>query len=156
MATRKTSDTGPAKGSNPAPKGSNIPADELKHYYREMLLIRRFEEKAGQLYGMGLIGGFCHLYIGQEATGAGVLAALREEDLTLTTHRNHGHVVGRGADPGRALAEPGPQISNRDAEQARTTRLGRFCPLVVGLRRLFIRQPPPRLASPEPPSHPNP
>ncbi|MEY8839241.1 pyruvate dehydrogenase (acetyl-transferring) E1 component subunit alpha, partial [Cribrihabitans sp. XS_ASV171] len=58
MATRKTTSSA---------RKSNVSGDELKHYYREMLLIRRFEEKAGQLYGMGLIGGFCHLYIGQEA-----------------------------------------------------------------------------------------
>ncbi|WP_254050174.1 pyruvate dehydrogenase (acetyl-transferring) E1 component subunit alpha [Limimaricola cinnabarinus] len=105
MATRKTSDTGPAKGSNPAPKGSNIPADELKHYYREMLLIRRFEEKAGQLYGMGLIGGFCHLYIGQEAVVVGLEAAADEGDKRVTSYRDHGHMLACGMDPKGVMAE---------------------------------------------------
>ncbi|EYD73782.1 pyruvate dehydrogenase (acetyl-transferring) E1 component subunit alpha [Limimaricola hongkongensis] len=105
MATRKTSDTGPAKGSNPAPKGSNIPADELKHYYREMLLIRRFEEKAGQLYGMGLIGGFCHLYIGQEAVVVGLEAAAEEGDKRVTSYRDHGHMLACGMDPKGVMAE---------------------------------------------------
>ena len=72
--------------------------------FQVMLLMRRFEEAVASMSKDHPFGHF-HLYIGQEATGAGVLAALREEDLTLTTHRNHGHVVGRGADPGRALAE---------------------------------------------------
>ena len=105
MATRKTSDTGPAKGSNPAPKGSNIPAEELKHYYREMLLIRRFEEKAGQLYGMGLIGGFCHLYIGQEAVVVGLEAAAEEGDKRITSYRDHGHMLACGMDPKGVMAE---------------------------------------------------
>ncbi|PSK82997.1 pyruvate dehydrogenase E1 component alpha subunit [Limimaricola soesokkakensis] len=105
MATRKTSDTGPAKGSNPAPKGSNIPAEELKHYYREMLLIRRFEEKAGQLYGMGLIGGFCHLYIGQEAVVVGLEAAAEEGDKRVTSYRDHGHMLACGMDPKGVMAE---------------------------------------------------
>ena len=60
----------------------NVSAEELLGYYREMLLIRRFEEKAGQLYGMGLIGGFCHLYIGQEAVVVGLEAAARSEEHT--------------------------------------------------------------------------
>ena len=59
---------------------SNVSAEELKGYYRDMLLIRRFEEKAGQLYGMGLIGGFCHLYIGQEAVVVGLEAATKDGD----------------------------------------------------------------------------
>jgi len=70
MAARKTT------------KKPNVSAEELKTYYREMLLIRRFEEKAGQLYGMGLIGGFCHLYIGQEAVVVGLEAAAQEGDTT--------------------------------------------------------------------------
>ncbi|MBB3710550.1 pyruvate dehydrogenase E1 component alpha subunit [Limimaricola variabilis] len=105
MATRKTSDAAPAKGTNPAPKGSNIPADELKHYYREMLLIRRFEEKAGQLYGMGLIGGFCHLYIGQEAVVVGLEAAAEEGDKRITSYRDHGHMLACGMDPKGVMAE---------------------------------------------------
>ncbi|WP_395675159.1 thiamine pyrophosphate-dependent enzyme, partial [Inquilinus sp.] len=67
--------------------------DELLHYYREMLLIRRFEEKAGQLYGMGLIGGFCHLYIGQEAVVVGMQAAQTPADDVITGYRDHGHML---------------------------------------------------------------
>jgi len=74
-------------------------------YYREMLLIRRFEEKAGQLYGMGLIGGFCHLYIGQEAVAVGVQHALKEGDSVITAYRDHGHMLATGMDPRRVMAE---------------------------------------------------
>ncbi|MCU9840300.1 pyruvate dehydrogenase (acetyl-transferring) E1 component subunit alpha [Ruegeria marisflavi] len=87
------------------PRKSNISADELKHYYREMLLIRRFEEKAGQLYGMGLIGGFCHLYIGQEAVVVGLEAATEEGDKRITSYRDHGHMLACGMDPGGVMAE---------------------------------------------------
>jgi len=79
--------------------------DELLHYYREMLLIRRFEEKAGQLYGMGLIGGFCHLYIGQEAVVVGLEAAAEEGDNRITTYRDHGHMLACGMAPGGVMAE---------------------------------------------------
>ena len=90
-----------AKGTGrPAPS-----ADELLHYYREMLLIRRFEEKAGQLYGMGLIAGFCHLYIGQEAVVVGLHAAAREGDTVITTYRDHGHMLACGMDPKGVMAE---------------------------------------------------
>src|SRR3546814_7434453 len=64
--------------------------EELLHYYREMLMIRRFEEKAGQLYGMGLIGGFCHLYIGQEAVVVGMQATIDDRDAVITGNRNPG------------------------------------------------------------------
>ena len=74
-------------------------ADELLTYYRDMLLIRRFEEKAGQLYGMGLIGGFCHLYIGQEAVAVGVQHALQPGDSVITGYRDHGHMLVTGMDP---------------------------------------------------------
>jgi pyruvate dehydrogenase E1 component alpha subunit len=77
----------------------------LLTYYREMLLIRRFEEKAGQLYGMGLIGGFCHLYIGQEAVATGVQHALRKGDSVITAYRDHGHMLATGMDPRRVMAE---------------------------------------------------
>jgi pyruvate dehydrogenase E1 component alpha subunit len=70
-----------------------------------MLLIRRFEEKAGQLYGMGLIGGFCHLYIGQEAVVVGMQAAQRPVDQVITTYRDHGHMLACGMDPGGVMAE---------------------------------------------------
>ncbi|MBC7132333.1 MAG: pyruvate dehydrogenase (acetyl-transferring) E1 component subunit alpha [Roseovarius sp.] len=83
----------------------DVSADELKQYYRDMLLIRRFEEKAGQLYGMGLIGGFCHLYIGQEAVVVGLEAAAREGDRRITTYRDHGHMLACGMDPDGVMAE---------------------------------------------------
>ena len=79
--------------------------DELIGYYRDMLLIRRFEEKAGQLYGMGLIGGFCHLYIGQEAVVVGMQAAIREGDTVITGYRDHGHMLATGMDPKGVMAE---------------------------------------------------
>ena len=79
--------------------------ERLKKFYRDMLLIRRFEEKAGQLYGMGLIGGFCHLYIGQEAVVVGMQAALIEGDQVITTYRDHGHMLACGMDPGGVMAE---------------------------------------------------
>ncbi|HXO03911.1 MAG TPA: thiamine pyrophosphate-dependent enzyme, partial [Stellaceae bacterium] len=70
-----------------------------------MLLIRRFEERASQMYGMRLIGGFCHLYIGQEAVVTGVQAALKEGDTTVTTYRDHGHMLACGMDPKGVMAE---------------------------------------------------
>ena len=73
--------------------------------YRMMLLIRRFEEKAGQLYGMGFIGGFCHLYIGQEAVVTGVKLAADENDQFIATYRDHGHMLALGMDPKRVMAE---------------------------------------------------
>jgi pyruvate dehydrogenase E1 component alpha subunit len=73
--------------------------------YREMLLIRRFEEKAGQLYGMGLIGGFCHLYIGQEAVVVGLGMAMTEGDQVITGYRDHGHMLATGMDPKGVMAE---------------------------------------------------
>ena len=80
------------------------PEDDLKAY-REMLLIRRFEEKAGQMYGMGLIGGFCHLYIGQEAVVVGMLGAIVEGDQIITGYRDHGHMIACGMDPKGVMAE---------------------------------------------------
>lgn len=86
---------------------SNLSAtqDELLGYYRDMLLIRRFEERAGQLYGMGHIGGFCHLYIGQEAVVVGMEAVKREGDQTITGYRDHGHMLACGMDPKGVMAE---------------------------------------------------
>jgi len=83
----------------------DVSADQLKQFYRDMLLIRRFEEKAGQLYGMGLIGGFCHLYIGQEAVVVGLEAAAEEGDRRITTYRDHGHMLACGMDPRGIMAE---------------------------------------------------
>jgi pyruvate dehydrogenase E1 component alpha subunit len=73
--------------------------------YREMLLIRRFEEKSGQMYGMGLIGGFCHLYIGQEAVVVGMQMATKEGDQVITGYRDHGHMLACGMDPKGVMAE---------------------------------------------------
>jgi len=79
--------------------------NQLLKAYGDMLLIRRFEEKAGQLYGMGLIGGFCHLYIGQEAVVVGVQAALSEGDQVITSYRDHGHMLATGMEPRGVMAE---------------------------------------------------
>ena len=78
---------------------------DLLKFYRDMLLIRRFEEKAGQLYGMGLIGGFCHLYIGREAVVVGLEAAARDGDKRITSYRDHGHMLACGMDPNGVMAE---------------------------------------------------
>jgi pyruvate dehydrogenase E1 component alpha subunit len=88
-----------------ATRKSNVSKEELLKFYREMLLIRRFEEKAGQLYGMGLIGGFCHLYIGQEAVVVGLEANTEEGDKRVTTYRDHGHMLACGMDPKGVMAE---------------------------------------------------
>jgi pyruvate dehydrogenase E1 component alpha subunit len=87
--------------------GADRPAtrDELFKFYRDMLLIRRFEERAGQLYGMGLIGGFCHLYIGQEAVVVGMQSAIEEGDQVITAYRDHGHMLACGMDPNGVMAE---------------------------------------------------
>ena len=79
---------------------------ELLHFYEQMVLIRRFEEKAGQLYGLGLIGGFCHLYIGQEAVAVGLQSALDSaKDSVITGYRDHGHMLAYGIDPKLIMAE---------------------------------------------------
>ncbi|MDP6390444.1 MAG: pyruvate dehydrogenase (acetyl-transferring) E1 component subunit alpha [Alphaproteobacteria bacterium] len=88
--------------AKPAAKASG---EDLLKYYRDMLLIRRFEEKAGQLYGMGLIGGFCHLYIGQEAVVVGMQAAIEDGDAVLTSYRDHGHMLACAMDPRGVMAE---------------------------------------------------
>jgi pyruvate dehydrogenase E1 component alpha subunit len=96
--------------SKPAvtPAAAEVPAfnkeQELKAY-RDMLLIRRFEEKAGQMYGMGLIGGFCHLYIGQEAVVVGMQLTLTPGDKVITGYRDHGHMLAAGMDPKGVMAE---------------------------------------------------
>lgn len=86
-------------------KKNNVAIDDLKQYYRDMLLIRRFEEKAGQLYGMGLIGGFCHLYIGQEAVVTGIQSVQEPQDTVVTTYRDHAHMLACGMDPKGIMAE---------------------------------------------------
>ena len=80
-------------------------SEALKKLYADMLLIRRFEERAGQLYGMGLIGGFCHLYIGQEAVVVGMQANVRPSDQLITAYRDHGHMLAAGMDPKGVMAE---------------------------------------------------
>ena len=87
------------------PRKSTEKKGDLIKFYRNMLLIRRFEEKAGQLYGMGLIGGFCHLYIGQEAVVVGLEAASKEGDKRITSYRDHGHMLACGMDPNGVMAE---------------------------------------------------
>ncbi|PIB92083.1 pyruvate dehydrogenase (acetyl-transferring) E1 component subunit alpha [Caulobacter sp. FWC2] len=79
--------------------------DELLKFYQDMLLIRRFEERAGQLYGMGLIGGFCHLYIGQEAIAVGMQSISQQGDQIITGYRDHGHMLAAGMDPREVMAE---------------------------------------------------
>jgi pyruvate dehydrogenase E1 component alpha subunit len=91
--------------SRAAKAGSESTPQEILSYYRDMLLIRRFEEKAGQLYGMGLIGGFCHLYIGQEAVVVGMQAAAEQGDTVITSYRDHGHMLACGMDAKGVMAE---------------------------------------------------
>ncbi len=88
-----------------APKPAGFKKEDELHAYREMLLIRRFEEKAGQLYGMGLIGGFCHLYIGQEAVVVGMEMAQRPGDQAVTSYRDHGHMLAKGMEASGVMAE---------------------------------------------------
>jgi pyruvate dehydrogenase E1 component alpha subunit len=87
------------------PTDKSLTRDEELRAYREMLLIRRFEEKAGQLYGMGFIGGFCHLYIGQEAVVVGMMMAIKPGDQIITAYRDHGHMLATGMDPKGVMAE---------------------------------------------------
>jgi pyruvate dehydrogenase E1 component alpha subunit len=108
-APKKTAST-PAAATNREQPREPVPYDatpeQLEKFYREMLLIRRFEEKAGQLYGLGLIGGFCHLYIGQEAVAVGLQSALDgDKDSVITGYRDHGHMLAYGIDPKVIMAE---------------------------------------------------
>ncbi len=112
MAVAKAKDAVAAPARSSAPKDTKpdrIPAEFSKaeefDAYRQMLLIRRFEEKAGQMYGMGLIGGFCHLYIGQEAVVIGMQLAIKEGDQVITGYRDHGHMLACGMDPKGVMAE---------------------------------------------------
>ena len=91
--------------AKPAGLTNGLGRDDLLRAYRDMLLIRRFEEKAGQLYGMGLIGGFCHLYIGQEAVVVGVQMALKPGDQVITSYRDHGHMLATGMEARGVMAE---------------------------------------------------
>ncbi len=94
-----------AAKSSKAKKTANDRLDKLFLHYKKMLEIRRFEEKAGQLYGMGLIGGFCHLYIGQEAVVVGIQDALVDGDQIITSYRDHGHMIACDMDPNGVMAE---------------------------------------------------
>jgi pyruvate dehydrogenase E1 component alpha subunit len=90
----------------PEPRRYKASKDELLDFYKQMLLIRRFEERAGQLYGLGLIGGFCHLYIGQEAVAVGLQSAMKVgRDSVITGYRDHGHMLAYGIDPKVIMAE---------------------------------------------------
>src|SRR5579872_1598221 len=93
------------KQEKPVPNTARSNSEALKKLYSDMLLIRRFEERAGQLYGMGLIGGFCHLYIGQEAVVVGMQANVRSNDQLITAYRDHGHMLAAGMDPKGVMAE---------------------------------------------------
>ncbi|MGF1549839.1 MAG: pyruvate dehydrogenase (acetyl-transferring) E1 component subunit alpha [Sphingomonadaceae bacterium] len=100
-AEKKSSDERPGQ-----PGRYEAGKEELLGFYRQMLLIRRFEERAGQLYGLGLIGGFCHLYIGQEAVAVGLQSALdNDRDSVITGYRDHGHMLAYGLDPKLIMAE---------------------------------------------------
>jgi pyruvate dehydrogenase E1 component alpha subunit len=93
------------KGGSSGEAVSDLGKDAELKAHRDMLLIRRFEEKAGQMYGMGLIGGFCHLYIGQEAVVVGMQLALTQGDQVITGYRDHGHMLACGMDPKGVMAE---------------------------------------------------
>jgi pyruvate dehydrogenase E1 component alpha subunit len=98
-AAKKASGKPGAKTNSPFTRDQDLKA------YEDMLLIRRFEEKAGQLYGMGHIGGFCHLYIGQEAVVVGMEMSMKEGDQVITSYRDHGHMLATGMDPKGVMAE---------------------------------------------------
>src|ERR1700753_580390 len=109
MAVAKTKPSNPEAKPAPAVKSQGAAPEFSKEQelaaYREMLLIRRFEEKAGQMYGMGLIGGFCHLYIGQEAVVVGMQMTLKKGDAVITGYRDHGHMLACNMDPKGVMAE---------------------------------------------------
>ena len=104
-ATKPKVDVPAAEQKSSQPGDNSVTPDQLKSFYRDMLLIRRFEERAGQLYGMGLIGGFCHLYIGQEAVVVGMQMALKDGDAIITGYRDHGHMLAAGMDAKGVMAE---------------------------------------------------
>ncbi|GAA4039760.1 pyruvate dehydrogenase (acetyl-transferring) E1 component subunit alpha [Sphingomonas rosea] len=96
----------PNRERPPQPKRYEASKEELLGFYKQMLMIRRFEERAGQLYGLGLIGGFCHLYIGQEAVAVGLQSAMEVgKDSVITGYRDHGHMLAYGIDPKVIMAE---------------------------------------------------
>jgi pyruvate dehydrogenase E1 component alpha subunit len=105
--TKRRGGPGPASSSKASPsmKNEGLTQEQLLQAYNDMLLIRRFEEKAGQLYGMGLIGGFCHLYIGQEAVVVGMQMSLKPGDEVITSYRDHGHMLATGMESRGVMAE---------------------------------------------------
>ncbi|WP_174278600.1 pyruvate dehydrogenase (acetyl-transferring) E1 component subunit alpha [Sphingomonas bacterium] len=106
MATARIAEPPASNRERPVePEPYRASKEELLGFYERMLLIRRFEEKAGQLYGLGLIGGFCHLYIGQEAVAVGLQSALSERDSVITGYRDHGHMLLSGIPPTDVMAE---------------------------------------------------
>ena len=108
MATKSdTTKKAPGKRGRPPKSVLNDKPDidQLRELYHQMVLIRRFEEKAGQLYGMGQIGGFCHLYIGQEAVVVGMQSVAETQDSVVTSYRDHGHMLACGMDAGGVMAE---------------------------------------------------
>jgi pyruvate dehydrogenase E1 component alpha subunit len=104
-ATKKSAPAGQASSSDAKSAPPDFTRDQEMRALRDMLLIRRFEEKAGQLYGMGAIGGFCHLYIGQEAVVVGMQMALKQGDQVITGYRDHGHMLATGMDANGVMAE---------------------------------------------------
>jgi pyruvate dehydrogenase E1 component alpha subunit len=104
-ATKPKAEQLPDKSKSPQPGDNSVSPEQLKAFYHDMLLIRRFEERAGQLYGMGLIGGFCHLYIGQEAVVVGMQSTIGGKDAIVTSYRDHGHMLAAGMDPKGVMAE---------------------------------------------------
>src|SRR5690606_32260707 len=105
MAKAAAQKNSPSTGEK-IPNTPQASKEDLLRFYREMVLIRRFEERAGQLYGMGLIGGFCHLYIGQEAVAVGVQESVKQGyDKIITGYRDHGHMLCAGMDPKEVMAE---------------------------------------------------
>ena len=103
--TRNRKSAGGIAASANKSSAARMQDDAFLQSYRDMLLIRRFEERAGQMYGMGLIGGFCHLYIGQEAVVVGMQSVLRAGDQVITGYRDHGHMLACGGDPKAVMAE---------------------------------------------------
>jgi pyruvate dehydrogenase E1 component alpha subunit len=104
-AAKKAAAKDPTRDKTNSSSVAELTREQELKALREMLLIRRFEEKAGQLYGMGAIGGFCHLYIGQEAVVVGLQMALKEGDQVITGYRDHGHMLACGMDPKGVMAE---------------------------------------------------
>ena len=105
QSSKKRAGASPRRNGRAAANGAALDSGRLLRWYRDMLLIRRFEERAGQMYGMGLIGGFCHLYIGQEAVVVGIQACLGGQDSVVTGYRDHGHMLAAGMDARGVMAE---------------------------------------------------